>query len=219
MQRFHTKIVRLIPLLILALVITGCTRSRPETENGAGAPGTPPLSEDLPSSDQEGAPTKIAILPTATPTRVVSDTETNAGDATSGGAPIEPTATPLTVPTPTSEPVTSIPKPPRTSSDQVTIHIVQPGDNLFRISLKYQVSVNTLVTFNGIANQDKIYVGQRIKIPGAAPIHSGKIHIVQPGDTLIAIALRYNTTTQALITANDLANPNLIYRGQRLVVP
>lgn len=43
--------------------------------------------------------------------------------------------------------------------------------------------------------------------------------IVQPGDTLAAIAARTGTTVQALMTANSLVNPNLIYIGQVLVLP
>jgi LysM repeat protein len=42
---------------------------------------------------------------------------------------------------------------------------------------------------------------------------------VQPGDTLYSIAVRYGTTVQALVVANNLSSPNLIYVGQTLNVP
>jgi murein DD-endopeptidase MepM/ murein hydrolase activator NlpD len=45
------------------------------------------------------------------------------------------------------------------------------------------------------------------------------VYTVQPGDTLVAIALRYGTTVEAIALANDLANPNLIIPGQRLIIP
>lgn len=52
-----------------------------------------------------------------------------------------------------------------------------------------------------------------IKAPSAETYY-----VVQPGDTLSAIARRYGTTVAALVSANRLANPNHIYVGQRLVI-
>ena len=45
------------------------------------------------------------------------------------------------------------------------------------------------------------------------------IHTVQRGETLQTIARLYGTTWQAIATRNNLANPNLIYVGQQLVIP
>lgn len=45
------------------------------------------------------------------------------------------------------------------------------------------------------------------------------IHIVQPGETLYRIARYYGTTVQAIAALNGIFNPNLIYVGQRLVIP
>ena len=46
-----------------------------------------------------------------------------------------------------------------------TIHIVQPGENLFRIALKYGLSTNELAAYNGIVNPDHVYAGQVLNIP------------------------------------------------------
>jgi len=46
----------------------------------------------------------------------------------------------------------------------------------------------------------------------------GNTHVVQRGENLATIAARYGTTVSALIAANGLANPNVIYVGQRLAV-
>jgi hypothetical protein len=45
------------------------------------------------------------------------------------------------------------------------------------------------------------------------------IYIVQPGDTLAAIARRFDTTVSVLVQLNNLANPSLIRPGQQLLVP
>ncbi len=45
------------------------------------------------------------------------------------------------------------------------------------------------------------------------------VHFVQPGEYLVLIASRYNTTVEAIVAANDIPNPSLILAGQRLVIP
>lgn len=101
-------------------------------------------------------------------------------------------------------------------------HIVKPGENLFRIALTYNTTVEAIAAANGIVNPSYIWVGQKLLIPqstGAPPTSPGRYHVVQPGETLYSIALRYGTTTAAIVVANDLANPNLIYAGQTLLIP
>jgi hypothetical protein len=45
------------------------------------------------------------------------------------------------------------------------IHIVQLGENLFRISLQYGVSMDAIMAANGLPNVDQIYEGQQLIIP------------------------------------------------------
>jgi len=120
-------------------------------------------------------------------------------------------------------------------------YVVQQGDNLFRISLKFNTTVAALQQANGITNVNLIYVGQVIRIPtGGTPITAtpvpgqptavptvvaspppatGTTYTVQPGDSLYRIATRFNVTAQAIVAANGIANPNLIYVGQVLRIP
>ncbi len=44
-------------------------------------------------------------------------------------------------------------------------------------------------------------------------------YTVQTGDTLFAIAQRFGTTVEALVQANNIANPNVIFVGQVLTIP
>ncbi len=106
-------------------------------------------------------------------------------------------------------------------------HVVQPGENLFRIALRYGVTVQALVELNGIYNPGHVAAGQRLVIPGSAttpspayqPQHASTIHTVRPGETLSAIAQRYGVSLWTLAQTNDIANPALILPGQTLVVP
>ena len=45
------------------------------------------------------------------------------------------------------------------------------------------------------------------------------VYTVQPGDTLALIASRYELTPEDIMAANNLASPDLILAGQRLILP
>jgi len=44
-------------------------------------------------------------------------------------------------------------------------------------------------------------------------------YVVQPGDTLYSIAVRFGVSLDALIRANDIQDPNDLQAGQVLVIP
>jgi LysM repeat protein len=116
-------------------------------------------------------------------------------------------------------------------AQELRTYVVQAGDNLFRISLRFGVSIAAIQEANGIANPNLIYVGQVLKIPGgtgpvptaapgatAAPSGTVGTYVVQPGDTLGRIAARFGTTVAAIAQANNIVNVNLIYVGQVLQI-
>lgn len=47
-------------------------------------------------------------------------------------------------------------------------HTVQPGETLFSIAMRYQVTVSSLIQANAIANANLIYAGQRLCVPSGA---------------------------------------------------
>ena len=55
-----------------------------------------------------------------------------------------------------------LPPPPPPAG---TTYVVQPGDNLFRIALRYNLSYLYLAQYNGIGNPSYIYAGQVLRIP------------------------------------------------------
>jgi len=111
---------------------------------------------------------------------------------------------------------------PGTGDGGTTVtHVVQAGENLFRIALKYGTTVQAIAAANGIVNPNVVYAGQELIIPqgGETPSPSVRYHVVQPGETLSGIAMRYGTTPWAIATANGISNVNYVRAGQTLRIP
>jgi len=111
--------------------------------------------------------------------------------------------------------------PGRARAQTPITHVVQPGENLFRIALRYGTTVDAIVAANGLANSRVIYAGQRLVIPGSSggSAVAGSTYVVKQGDTLSGIALRHGVTLWALIEANGLSGSHIIYAGQQLTIP
>ncbi len=140
---------------------------------------------------------------------------------------------PTFTPAPTQAPGTGGPLPPTPVG--VGTHTVQGGETLFSIARRYNTTVAALAQLNNIVNPNLIYVGQQLRVPqpnapaptpqpapqpAPAPPPSGpKTHVVQAGENLFRISLRYNVSVDALARANGIWNPNLIFVGQVLTIP
>ncbi len=115
-------------------------------------------------------------------------------------------------------------------SAQGNTHVIQRGETLFRIALRYGVTVEALAQANAIANPNQVYAGQVLVLPvpgtqaaapapSAAPAATAPVfHVVRRGETLGAIARQYGVSWQELAAANNIANPNRILVGQQLVI-
>jgi LysM repeat protein len=101
-----------------------------------------------------------------------------------------------------------------------TTYVVQWGETLSQIALRYGTTTQHLATLNGIPNPNRIYAGQRLTVPCATPPPAGVWYTVRHGDTLSSIAWRYGVNVWDIVRANpNIANPNRIYAGQRIYIP
>jgi len=115
-------------------------------------------------------------------------------------------------------------------------YVVKKGDMLTRIAYRYKTTVAAIIKVNGLRN-DRINIGQKLRIPGAAPARkstsSGRVemakkaapttkitskHTVKSGETFYSIARQYKVSVGNLTAANPTVRPTSLRVGQSLVI-
>lgn len=85
-----------------------------------------------------------------------------------------------------TQPIEPVSRSGAPSGGTYRVHIVQPGENLFRIALNYGVGVSAIAAANGLGNTALIFVGQALNIPAgaettdAAPIAQPTVPLPDP---------------------------------------
>lgn len=216
-----SAVLGILSLSAVLILAAACYRpaapdvtATPAGEVEASPLGTPDMQATAIANATEAALTVAAQTPdveesTEVPTELPA-TATPLPTATSEFTTAVPTAAPTVAATPTTVPLGP------------TTYVVQPGDNLFRIALRYGTTEEAIAEANGLANPQLIYVGQELVIPSVGteePSPAGTTYVVQPGDNLFRIALRFNVDWQELAEYNGIANPSNIYVGQVINIP
>ena len=99
-------------------------------------------------------------------------------------------------------------------------YVVKPGDTLWDLAREFQTTVEAIKARNNLRS-DRIVVGQVLKIDRsfAGGEVSDLVYVVSRGDNLYNIAKQYNTTVDALISVNNIKNPNVLPVGKTLIIP
>ena len=105
--------------------------------------------------------------------------------------------------------------PKREIIEEEGIYTVKPGDSLYSIANKYNVSVNDIIEINNLAST-VLTTGQQLIIPGYE--EQENVYLVKPGDTLYRIASVYGVSVDDIIKENNLTS-NILTIGQKLVIP
>jgi LysM repeat protein len=127
---------------------------------------------------------------------------------------------------PTNVPATATPTPTPTEQNiaaQGNEYVVQPGDTLSTIAVKFGTSIAGIQLANNLSDARVLQAGQRIKIPASkiAPDESTFwfVHVVQPGETYGTIAAGFGVPLSDLLRVNNITNAALVRAGDRVVIP
>ena len=161
------------------------------------------------------APGETETLPKPTPIQASAPTVTQSelpppAPAHAAPAPRVVPVPPKTVVTSTvTGPVVNVPGKPQ-------VRVVESGDALDAIARGFGSTRAELVELNDLKAPYHLKLGQKIKGPAK---DDQKAYVVQTGDTMFAIAKRFNVTAAALADENDLKAGSAIKKGQKLVLP
>ncbi len=104
--------------------------------------------------------------------------------------------------------------PPLPVTLAVSTYVVRPGDALSSIASRHRISLDTLISMNGITDARRIIAGTRLRVPNI----SGIVHVVARGESVGSLASRYGVGSTEILDANDLGSA-VIRTGQSLFIP
>lgn len=115
----------------------------------------------------------------------------------------------------------------KVSSGKTSLYKVKKGDNLYTISKKLGVGMQTLLKLNRISPKSSLSIGQILKYPSKGQISKPQrnwsskeltTYKVQSGDSYYTIGLKFGVTAKELMAINRTGSSSLKV-GQRLKVP
>ena len=98
---------------------------------------------------------------------------------------------------------------------KIRTYQVAEGDRVIDIATRFGISPATIIRANGLADAEKLGIGQELKILAI----SGRMHTVGEGDSVLKLAEKYRVIPEAIVAANRLDDANLIRPGQELLIP
>jgi murein DD-endopeptidase MepM/ murein hydrolase activator NlpD len=99
------------------------------------------------------------------------------------------------------------------------VYVVQEGDSLWDIALRFRVSMEELASLNRITDPSQLSAGAQLVIPGLEGIQGTlTTRSVAYGDTLHGLSRRFQIPVDILTRLNHLTNPSELYAGTSLVI-
>jgi LysM repeat protein len=213
---------------------------------GCSSPNKPAPSPSETVTKNDEAP---SVVSRAAPENVTPVAIANDSPVSSIPPSFDPNATALPAirfsPTrPGTPAAVTLAAPPVGDVTPASTYTVSKGDSLWTIARKHHVSIAEIAAANNIRANTPVRLGQKLIIPTKtpatsinvmdtaaakpttasvtpAPRASGELvkHVVRPGETLGAIARKYQVKVGEIATANNISDPAKIRPGMELVIP
>jgi murein DD-endopeptidase MepM/ murein hydrolase activator NlpD len=99
-------------------------------------------------------------------------------------------------------------------------YIVQSGDTLYSIAIRFGISLTALTETNNITDPNQLYPGQELIIPGLEGVNGLlTTETLEFGDSLAGMATRTNTAYDTLVRINRITSPAEVYAGMNIILP
>ena len=112
------------------------------------------------------------------------------------------------------------------------IYIVQKGDILSRIAVKFDTTTSDLASLNNLSDPNQLYIGQELRVPAGrgagttttsssskgSSVQKGEVYVIQPGDTLSEIAAEAGVSVSDLRSLNNISG-DAIWAGKEIYIP
>lgn len=93
-------------------------------------------------------------------------------------------------------------------------YTLKSGDFLINVAKAYNVSIDSIISWNNIKDARRVQIGDEIIIPN----RSGVLHKVKRGESIESLAKKYNIKTTSILDANNLQS-TVISKGSKLFLP
>lgn len=105
---------------------------------------------------------------------------------------------------------------PKRAREGILTYEVAPGDTVTTIAERFEITAETVVAANKLDDADSLALGDKLVI---LPV-SGILHIVRDGDTVEAVAAKYQVEPEAITDSeyNGLNEPFLLFVDQKIIV-
>jgi murein DD-endopeptidase MepM/ murein hydrolase activator NlpD len=99
-------------------------------------------------------------------------------------------------------------------------YVVQPGDTLSSIAVRFGISVEALSVANEITNPNQLFAGQPLSLPGVDWIQGVlDVQSISLGETFYSLSRRYRLDHQTLGRLGGIVSPSQVYAGFPLLLP
>ena len=104
-----------------------------------------------------------------------------------------------------------------------TQYVIQKGDTFYALALRFGISLAAILAANPKVNPDVLEPGDVVCLPVTGPLkpfcETGTPYVIQKGDTLYALAIKFGVSLQQILAANPTLKPEKLEPGDVVCIP